>query len=77
MPTPRRQLLPTNVKPTNYRIELWPDLEQTDYEGRVDIALDVLRDSYQVSFHAPDIILHSVQLEGVARDQHQSPRTIT
>jgi len=33
----KRELLPTNVRPTHYNIFLFPDLEKFTFEGNVDI----------------------------------------
>jgi len=33
----KRELLPTNVKPTHYQIFLFPDLEKFIFEGEVVI----------------------------------------
>lgn len=35
--TKGREVLPKNVKPTHYNVELEPDLEKYTYEGSVDI----------------------------------------
>lgn len=34
---PKREVLPTNVKPTHYDLTLEPDLEKFTYEGEVII----------------------------------------
>jgi len=33
----KRELLPKNVRPINYKIFLFPDLEKFTFEGEVDI----------------------------------------
>jgi len=33
-----RVVLPTDVKPTNYKLQLEPDFEKFTFEGSVDIA---------------------------------------
>ena len=35
--TKGREVLPKNVKPTHYNVELEPDLEQYTYNGSIDI----------------------------------------
>jgi aminopeptidase 2 len=57
-----RSLLPSNVKPTNYYLELSPDLNSPTYDGKVSIDLDVLENSNKVSFHTLDIEIISVKL---------------
>lgn len=64
--TQGRSLLPTNVKPINYHLELSPDLSLPTYEGKVVIDLDVLENSNQVSFHSVDIDIQSVHLGDVS-----------
>ncbi|KAH8149022.1 uncharacterized protein LAJ45_06998 [Morchella importuna] len=58
-----REVLPDNVKPTNYALELEPDLEKFTFEGTVAIALDVVKDSTTVAVNDVDIEIQSAKLE--------------
>ena len=51
-----KQILPANVRPTHYDVQLEPDLENASFDGSVIIHFDVLEES---TF----IVLNSVQLD--------------
>ena len=51
-----KHLLPKNFKPSHYILYIYTDLEKLNFEGKVTINLDVLKDS-------SEIILHSLNLK--------------
>jgi aminopeptidase 2 len=55
-PVDANQVLPKNVKPTHYDIQLEPDLENASFDGSVTTHLDVLKET---TF----ILLNSVGLD--------------
>jgi len=58
----KRELLPTNVRPTNYKIFLFPDLEKFTFEGEVDIDLNVNEDSTEIITNVYDMTIHSATI---------------
>ncbi|OUM64833.1 hypothetical protein PIROE2DRAFT_51173 [Piromyces sp. E2] len=67
----KRELLPTNVRPTNYKIFLFPDLEKFTFEGEVDIELNVNEDSTEITTNVYDMTIHSVSVTDVASLEKQ------
>ena len=57
-----RDLLPANVKPTHYDLEIRPDFERLRIPGRVIIDLDVREDSGEVSLHSKGITFFKVMI---------------
>ncbi|OAR01021.1 hypothetical protein LLEC1_01345, partial [Akanthomyces lecanii] len=50
-----RDLLPANVIPRHYHLELEPDFDKFTFHGKVIIDLDVAEDSYSITFHTLEI----------------------
>lgn len=61
--TEERDLLPTNVKPIHYTLELEPDLTTFITHGSVTIELDVLEDSSEIGIHLAEIEVLNVELK--------------
>lgn len=59
----KRVLLPTDVKPTLYRLHLSPDLTAFTFKGTVRIELHVNKATRSVSFHGLDLEIASVKLD--------------
>ncbi|OMJ09869.1 Aminopeptidase 1, partial [Smittium culicis] len=57
-----RVLLPGNVKPSHYDLNLTPDLEKLTFSGSVSIALDVKLDTTQLVLHSNELTISSVSL---------------
>lgn len=55
---PERDLLPTNVVPHHYQLELEPDFDKFTFNGKVVIDLDVVTDSSSITLHALDLEIH-------------------
>jgi len=72
----KRELLPTNVRPTHYSIFLFPDLEKFTFEGNVDIDLNVNKDSTVITANAFDMTIHSASLIDVATMEKQDAKNI-
>jgi aminopeptidase 2 len=56
------QLLPTNVKPTHYDIQLEPDLEKASFAGSVTVHLDVLKESHSIVLNAVGLDILSTEI---------------
>ena len=56
--------LPTNVVPTNYRLELTPDIAEAKFAGRVEVTLDVREATATFQFNAVDLELDSITVTG-------------
>ena len=48
-------LLPENVRPVHYDIELTPDLEKFTFTGEVTIAVVVFKPTSKITLHAADL----------------------
>jgi puromycin-sensitive aminopeptidase len=65
MPTARSDnpyRLPTSIEPTNYDLELTPDLDAATFTGRVTVALTVLESVSTVQFNAVDLELSDLAI---------------
>jgi puromycin-sensitive aminopeptidase len=56
--------LPVNVVPSNYRLELTPDLEAATFSGTVTVKLDILEITSEVHFNAVELDLDEVHVTG-------------
>jgi len=72
----KRELLPTNVRPTHYKVFLFPDLEKFTFEGEVDIDLNINEDSTVITANAYDMTVHSAILTDVASMEKQDATKI-
>lgn len=61
---PNRVVLPSDVKPTHYRVRLEPDLEKFTFSGEVEISLDVATATNQVAVNILDLTIHSAEING-------------
>ena len=68
--TEDRELLPANVKPLHYSLELEPDFTTFETNGSVTIELDVVEASTEISLHACEIKVESIMLtrDGVVEE---------
>ncbi|KAF3929112.1 Laeverin [Dactylellina cionopaga] len=63
--TQGREVLPTNVKPKHYKVQLEPDFEKFTFDGEVTISLDVIEDTTEVIVNSTEIeVHHAVLSEG-------------
>ncbi|KAI8905519.1 peptidase family M1-domain-containing protein [Gorgonomyces haynaldii] len=58
-----RQVLPTNVKPTHYTVELTPNLETFKFTGKVQIKLIVQEESDFISLNVNDVTVSKATLQ--------------
>ncbi|KAL6621851.1 aminopeptidase [Neocallimastix californiae] len=72
----KRELLPTNVKPTHYQIFLFPDLEKFIFEGEVVIDLNVNNDSTEIITNAYDMTVHTATITDVSSMEKQDATDI-
>lgn len=61
-PVDADQLLPTNVKPIHYDIQLEPNLEDVSFDGSVTIHLDVLKESTSILLNAAGLDIHTTEI---------------
>eukprot|EP00833_Pecoramyces_ruminatium_P002089 jgi/Orpsp1_1/1176121/evm.model.c7180000056487.2 len=73
----KREILPTNVRPTHYSIFLFPDLEKFTFEGNVDIDLNVNEDSNEIFMNGYDITIHSVHITDASSMKKQEVTNVT
>lgn len=57
-----REILPTNVVPTHYRLSLTPNFSTFKYEGKVDVRLDVAKPTSSIVLNATELELHSASI---------------
>ena len=57
-------LLPENVRPIHYDIELKPDLEKFTFAGEENIVVMVLKPTSKITLHAVDLKIHSAEAFG-------------
>lgn len=75
--TEKREVLPTNVKPTHYSLQLEPNLTTFATDGCVTIELDVYEDSTEISLNMFEIEVLSVGLQRTpSKAEEEKPITI-
>lgn len=57
-----RDLLPTNVVPRHYQLDLEPDLDNFTFNGKALIDLDVAEDSNFITLNSKEIVITSVKV---------------
>ena len=57
-----RIVLPTNVCPKHYDVQLEPDFDKFTFDGKVTIDLEVAKDSTSISLNTVDIKIHSTSV---------------
>lgn len=50
-----RDILPSNVKPTHYDLELRPDMEKFTFTGTVKIQVEVMEATKSISLNAQEL----------------------
>lgn len=65
--TQQRELLPKDVKPNHYSVQLDPDLENYTYEGIMDVHMEVVEHTNYIVMNALDLDVRSASLD---RGQH-------
>jgi aminopeptidase 2 len=60
----QRELLPADVKPVHYDVQLDPDLENFTYEGIMAVHLDVQENTNYIVLNALDLEVRSASLDG-------------
>ncbi|KAK5069986.1 hypothetical protein LTR16_009411, partial [Cryomyces antarcticus] len=72
-----RDILPDDVKPTNYAISLF-DLElggEFSYQGTVDITLDIKKETKEITLNANDLKIDRAELSTEVGKTQQSMRS--
>ena len=67
----QRQILPANVRPQHYDLELEPDFDTCKIGGSVNIELDILESSKSITLNAVDINVKEISLK--CGENFQSP----
>ena len=53
--------LPKTVVPTNYKLELAPDLDKFVFAGKTEIEVDVLEATDKVKINSKELVIHEVK----------------
>lgn len=64
---PQREILPTNVSPTHYRLSLIPDFSTFKFAGKLAVKLDVAKPTSSIVLHALDLELHSASVNAAGK----------
>ena len=67
-----REVLPDNVVPEHYRIDITPDIAGLKFKGTAEIDLDVRRATSTIVLNAADLVFDSASLSGESK-----PPTVT
>jgi aminopeptidase N len=67
VPTPDRIVLPSNVIPEHYDVEVTPDVAHLSFRGRARIDVDVTRQTQSIVLNAADLSFERVALSGRAQ----------
>ncbi|MCI0791776.1 MAG: hypothetical protein J4O02_08405, partial [Chloroflexi bacterium] len=60
-------LVPTNVKPLRYQLELEPDLQQLSFKGRESVSIEILEPTTTVTMNSVEIDVQSCALTANGR----------
>lgn len=60
---PEREILPTNVVPTHYRLSLTPDFSTFKFAGKVAVKLDVAKPTSSIILNTLELDLHSASVD--------------
>jgi aminopeptidase 2 len=66
----QRQILPANVRPLHYDLELEPDFDTCKIGGSMNIELDILEASKSITLNVVDIKVKEISLK--CREEQQS-----
>ncbi|KAM3562523.1 hypothetical protein ARSEF4850_002741 [Beauveria asiatica] len=69
--TLERDVLPTNVIPRHYQLELEPDFDRFTFNGIVVIDLDIVEDSSSITLHSLEIGIRAVKITSGGREISQ------
>ncbi|CAG8507897.1 5955_t:CDS:10 [Scutellospora calospora] len=64
--TEKRQILPTNVRPTHYDLTLTPDLESFTFKGTEVVNLNINQNTNIISLNANEIQVNSAKLSNIS-----------
>ena len=60
---PQREILPTNVIPTHYRLSLTPEFSTFKFAGKVSVHIDVTKPTSSIILNTLELELHSASVE--------------
>ncbi len=56
-------LLPSSVVPTNYEVQLWPDLVNLTFDGVVSIEINICEPVSEITLHSADLEIRTADVE--------------
>ncbi|CAJ0762888.1 13830_t:CDS:2, partial [Entrophospora sp. SA101] len=62
----KRQVLPTNVRPTNYNLILTPDLKEFTHKGTEVVNLDINENTNKITLNVIEIEIQSATIENLS-----------
>lgn len=65
-----RMILPDDVVPTAYRLDIVPHMAESTFDGRVEIDVDVRRRTHRIELDSADLVIASARLD----DETAAPR---
>ncbi|KAJ6784883.1 hypothetical protein PWT90_00903 [Aphanocladium album] len=68
---PERDLLPANVVPRHYHLELEPDFDNFTFNGKVIIDLNVAEDSTSITLHTLELDIHGGKITSGGKEVSQ------
>src|SRR5437867_2247119 len=77
MPDRNPYLLPVDVEPTHYEIELEPDLDRFTFSGSEAISLLVRRPTSRIVLHALDLEVSKAHVQSATGDSSVAARRIS
>ena len=54
--------LPKYASPTKYKIELSPDLEAKNFQGKVEIDINILEKTNEISLNVAELDIHTISI---------------
>jgi aminopeptidase N len=62
-----RELLPTAVQPSHYKLALAPQLEEFVYSGSLTVTLTVQEPCNAITFHARELVISSGEQQAASK----------
>lgn len=72
-----RVVLPTDLVPSHYTLELTPSLDRLDFYCNEEIVVDVVKEVKEVTLHSRDIYVESVSFKSATSSKLYSLSVIS